>query len=212
MRRLRWLIPIITATMALATAMVALGAGPQAPPGEVIISEVMQNPAAVSDTKGEWIELHNRSGAPVSLNGWSISDAVATQTLTASPSLVIPARGFFVLGRSDVISENGGVPVDFRFRFNLNNDRDSVILKDETGQEVDRVDYDQDTGWPDPNGASMMLVRAEADNDLAGNWITATELWAGSAGDFGTPGLANTPDFLPGSGLDNFVYLPFAVK
>ncbi len=37
--------------------------------GELIFSEIMQNPSAVSDSAGEWFELHNPTGSAINING-----------------------------------------------------------------------------------------------------------------------------------------------
>ena len=43
-------------------------------PGDLIISEVMADPKAVSDTYGEWFEVHNLTGNSLDLNGlWDVS-------------------------------------------------------------------------------------------------------------------------------------------
>ncbi|HKJ27516.1 MAG TPA: lamin tail domain-containing protein, partial [Anaerolineales bacterium] len=42
--------------------------------GDVIINEIMQNPNAVFDSAGEWLELYNTTGADIDLNGWTIQD------------------------------------------------------------------------------------------------------------------------------------------
>jgi uncharacterized repeat protein (TIGR01451 family) len=42
------------------------------------------------------------------------------------------------------------------------------------------------------SGASLQLLAPGLDNNLAVNWCEAVTVWAGSAGDRGTPGTANT--------------------
>jgi hypothetical protein len=37
--------------------------------GDIVITEVMQNPSAVADNVGEWFEVHNISGQTVNLSG-----------------------------------------------------------------------------------------------------------------------------------------------
>ncbi len=36
---------------------------------DVIVNEIMQNPAAVADNQGEWFELYNSGNQDVDLNG-----------------------------------------------------------------------------------------------------------------------------------------------
>ena len=40
----------------------------------IVISEVMPNPAAVSDSYGEWFEIINLDSIVIDLNGWMIRD------------------------------------------------------------------------------------------------------------------------------------------
>ena len=43
-------------------------------PGDLVITEVMQNPSAVGDGDGEWFEIQNVSGSDIDIDGWTISD------------------------------------------------------------------------------------------------------------------------------------------
>jgi hypothetical protein len=43
-------------------------------PGDIIITEIMQNPSAVNDSEGEWFEVYNTTGADINLDGWEIRD------------------------------------------------------------------------------------------------------------------------------------------
>ena len=43
-------------------------------PGTLVVSEFMANPAAVSDTAGEWLELFNNTINPIDVNGLSLAD------------------------------------------------------------------------------------------------------------------------------------------
>ena len=45
-----------------------------APYQTIVINEIMNNPSAVSDEHGEWIELYNSNPFSVYLNGWVIKD------------------------------------------------------------------------------------------------------------------------------------------
>ena len=41
---------------------------------EIVINEIMQNPSAVSDSNGEWFELHNPTAGAVDIDGWTVMD------------------------------------------------------------------------------------------------------------------------------------------
>ena len=86
---------------------------PTAPP-ELEISEIMRNPAAVGDSVGEWIEIHNPTNADVDLDGWAIDDG-ASDVHIVHGSLIVPAGGYVVIGRSTDTTRNGGASVDYSY-------------------------------------------------------------------------------------------------
>jgi len=161
---------------------------------DIIITEIIQNPGVVGDNDGEWIELYNSGASTVDINGWTVSDNGSDSfVIDNGGALNIVAEGFLILGKNGDTSTNGNVTVDYVYpaEFYLSNGDDEVILTDASSTEMDRVEYDGGTNFPDPNGASMYLTDPTADNNVGGNWATSTEAWAGSAGDFGSPGAEN---------------------
>ncbi len=161
------------------------GGGGGLNPGDVVINEIMQNPAAVSDSAGEWFEVFNTTSSPIDLNGLVIRDA-DFDSHTISSSVIVPAGGFAVLGRNSDSGTNGGVTVDYQYAgFFLGNSSDEVVILDGT-TEIDRVDYDNGATFPDPNGASMALFGPSLDNNVGSNWCTSPSPYG--AGDSGTPG------------------------
>ncbi|MCH8010807.1 MAG: VCBS repeat-containing protein [Candidatus Marinimicrobia bacterium] len=159
--------------------------------GEIVINEIMQNPDAVSDTNGEWFEIYNADTTAINLCGWTIKDlGTDNHVITCEEPLYIEPEEYFVLGRNDDIALNGGVEVDYKYSsFILANGDDEIILLDETGAEVDRVEYDGGPVFPDPTGASMALLDPESDNSIGSNWTVSATPYG--AGDLGTPGLPN---------------------
>jgi len=83
---------------------------PSIVPGDIIITEIMQNPNAVSDAAGEWFEVYNASSKNIDINGWYIKDAGSNshQINNGSPLIITPA-GRIVLGRNASTAVNGGV-------------------------------------------------------------------------------------------------------
>jgi Lamin Tail Domain/Secretion system C-terminal sorting domain len=158
-------------------------------PGDLIITEFMANPAAVTDANGEWIEIYNTSNSSVDMNGFYISDGGADtiQIVSATP-LIIPSGGYFVFGRSSDINMNGGVSVNYVLAsFSVNNVSSSLILTDSLFNVIDETSYITTV-----NGKSTSLDPFYYDaigNDNPLNWCDGTTAYG--LGDFGTPGALN---------------------
>ena len=166
----------------------------------MVITEILQNPAAVADTAGEWFEVYNATNLAIDLNGWTITDAGSDRHRIQTPNgepLWLPAGGYLVLGRNADSNTNGGLSIAYRYTgFTLGNAADEIILLDGAGTEIDRVAYDGGPTFPNPDGAAMQLIQPDLDNTLGANWRTAPDPWLGSAGDRGSPGAPN-PSILP---------------
>lgn len=166
------------------------------PAGSVVINEILQNPSAVGDAAGEWFELANPNAFAVNLRGWTLKDDGSDlHTISPDADLLVPAGGYLVLGASADPLVNGGAPVDYSYGtgMSLGNGADEIVLV--AGLvEIDRVDYDGGSEFPDPNGASMELVDWMLDNGVGANWTVAVQAFGD--GDFGTPGAANGPGAL----------------
>lgn len=161
-------------------------------PGDLVINEFMVNPVAVSDTKGEWIELFNTREQDLLLNGLMLLDLGSNKhTLTAESDLVIPAGGYFLMGRHADPAENGGIEPEYVYTsFSLGNTSDEIILALPSGEIVDAVSYD--SGWPLEDGASLELTRSRADtlaNNDPSSWHAGILPYG--SGDLGTPGHPN---------------------
>jgi len=168
-----------------------------ADPGDVIINEVMQDPAAVGDSQGEWFELFNDTGQAIDIDGWIIRDDAANlHAIDHGGPLIIAARGYLVLGNNADQMTNGGYHCDYEYSgFTLSNSDDEIVLE-ENGVEIDRINYDGGPIWPDPTGASMAWLGPPGDNNEGGRWVIEGVVNYGD-GDWGTPGMKNTDSSLP---------------
>ncbi|ARN78628.1 hypothetical protein BST97_11865 [Nonlabens spongiae] len=177
--------------------------------GNLIITEIMQNPSAVGDSDGEYFEVYNTSSASIDLQSFILKDSSSTsEEHTIASSVIVPANGYVVLGNNADFASNGGVNVDYEYSGNyfLGNGTDDIVLEC-GGTTIDQVEWDNGATFPDPNGASMELAQsvvtgpnAAALNDDGANWGTATSAYGD--GDLGTPGAAN--DFtLSNDSFDN---------
>ncbi|OZV70571.1 lamin tail domain-containing protein [Winogradskyella aurantia] len=165
-------------------------------PGDLVITEYMNDPSAVSDTVGEWFEIYNTTSSSIDLDGWTIRDD-GTNSFTFSGTLLVPANSYFVLGRGPNDPTNGGVNLDFSYgdgSFTLGNGDDEIVLVSPTAVEIDRVNYGSGNGFPDEGpGTSLILdptlTIASADNNDGANWCFSSSPYGD--GDLGTPGAAN---------------------
>ena len=159
--------------------------------GDLIITEIIQNPAAVLDADGEWFEIYNNTGDYANLLGLVFQDD-GGDTFTVDSDVVMAAGTYAVLGLNADIATNGGVNVDFEYAgTSLANGSDEIEIFN-GAVSIDRVAWDNGATWPDPTGASMALDPASLDataNDDGANWCTA-QLAYGD-GDLGTPGSLN---------------------
>jgi hypothetical protein len=198
---MRLLKSVLITTLLLGVLYLPVAAGDDANPGDIVINEIMQNPAAVSDTLGEWIEIYNTTGATININGWTLKDDGAdSHVINNGGPLNVASGSYVVLCRNGNSSTNGGVTCDYTYSgFLLANGDDEVVLQEDAGaqQEIARVVYDGGPTFPDPTGASMVYVPSAqppvvgyfADNQLATQWGTSTSSFGG--GDLGTPGSRN---------------------
>ena len=159
--------------------------------GDIIITEIMQNPSAVGDTAGEYFEVYNTTGAPIDMLGWTITDA-GTESHTITSNVVVPAMGYAVFARNADSMTNGGFTADYQYSdiFLANGDDEVILTCDMTV--IDQVFYDGGPNFPDPNGASMQLLLTaynDTDNDVGSNWGIGVATYGD--GDTGTPGSVN---------------------
>lgn len=166
-------------------------------PGDLVITEIMQNPAFVDDTFAEYVELYNASSNTLDLNGLVLRDDGAdSHTIANGGALLVAPGEYIVLGRNANTAMNGGIAVDYQYAsFQLGNGDDEVVLATAGGTEIVRAAYDGGPTWPDPTGASMQLnpsmLNAAASN-MAAAWCTSTVAISGTNTDLGTPGAANS--------------------
>jgi len=121
----------------------------------IVISEIMVNPAAVSDSYGEWFEITNISDSTIDIQGWTIKDSGQDEHSIVSDEQVIPISPgeYFVFARNADPSLNGGLDVvSYQYEnFSFSNSEDDIILLDTSGAIVDEVYYSNT--WPLSSGS-----------------------------------------------------------
>ena len=154
--------------------------------GDLLITEVMANPAALSDSRGEWFELYNPTNIGINLRGISIGDDGAKRHSFDSDLLILPGE-FLTLARS----LNPGFSADYVYdNFTLANSADEIVLRDGL-TEVLRLDYG--SGFVTA-GRSRELVNLPM---LASNYGLTQISQIYGLGDIGTPGAAGGALVLP---------------
>lgn len=112
--------------------------GAPTPPADVVLNEFMANPVG-PEPAGEWIELYNKGGTGIDVNGWVLYDAINTHSL--------PITAANVVGGSTVIGAGGFLVVNYQSpsTFSLNNSgSETVRLFDApiaTGTLIDSYTY-----------------------------------------------------------------------
>ena len=160
--------------------------------GDLVVTEIMNNPDAVTDGNGEWFEIFNTTTDEIDLNGLQIrGTAVGSPLFTVAVPLLIQPDGYLVFAKNGNVLLNGGVTEDFDYSNSfVLGDTSGAIVLDNGPLEIDRVVWN--ATFPLPVGHSMQVDSArydDVDNNVGGNWCAATAPMPG--GDDGTPGSDN---------------------
>ncbi len=120
---------------------------PPAPPTHIIINEVEANPPG-EDSGNEWVELYNPTSVDVDLSGWTLKTTHG-RIGKVTCSGTIDANGYRVFGKGSQWLDNEG---------------DSVILRDNGGAKIDEVAFtdtenDDHTWQRYPNGEDSWEFR-----------------------------------------------------
>ena len=160
-------------------------------PGHLVISEIMADPAVITDQNGEWFEVTNTGDEAFDLNELAVGRADDAGTRVQSARCVpVKPHGGALFARSAVPAVNGMLPrVDVTFNFSLVQTSGSIQVADRTTV-LDVVRW-----TASKSGVSRQLDPAHltiTDNDLAASFCDGTGSY-GSPDNRGTPGAANPP-------------------
>lgn len=158
-------------------------------PYNIVVTEVMVNPSAVSDSYGEWFEIYNHDSISINLSGWQIADGDNDLHEIISPEdqFFISPDEYLVFGRNADSNINGGYSADYEYSgFQLSNSEDEIKIIDSDGLIVDEVEYN--SSFPFSSGASMYLKNINFDNAVDTSWAMSDMEYG--LGDLGTPGRA----------------------
>lgn len=162
---------------------------------EVVISEIMADPFG-PDSGQEWIELYNTTNKDIDINGWELRDCGTQKLPLLGSSLVIPAKGYLVVGSNANQTTNGGVPIDLGYGngFYLPNSVGSVILfngNDVFAEVVDNTRYSAFEPWDAfVTGRTLERTGKDSDGTDPNGWKSGKSKF-GVADNQGTPGAKN---------------------
>jgi VCBS repeat-containing protein len=159
-------------------------------PPRIVITEIMANPAVISDADGEWFEVYNAGAAPVDFNGWTIQIGNNSILVDSPTPLLVAPGGFFVFAANPFFV----FPANYiTGPLGLANGGTTIALFDPDGSEIDSVNYSQANEFPaDVEGHSLYLRDVGADNNDGLLWeATPNAFPYDLVGNLGTPGIAN---------------------
>lgn len=178
---------------ATADAAVKVGLAQAVAPGDVVVNEVLFNPATGGS---DYIEWYNRSDKIFDISGWIIAN---TQDETDGEKLISTD---FLLFPGEYVAFSPA-PADVRAQYTVENpgallENDLPTLEDTQGNvsivaggvTIDAFDYDDDLHnalLNDKNGVSLERINPEQPTQDRGNWHSA----AATAG-YGTPTARNS--------------------
>jgi hypothetical protein len=148
---------------------------------DLLISEVMADPVALSDGQGEWFELFNPTDEQINLLGIDLGDDGSSRHRFDSDLLILPGE-FLTLARS---ADPGFTPDYIYSNFSLSNGSDEIVLRDGL-TELLRLDYGPGFSAP---GRSRELQQLPM---MASNYSLTLASLSYGAGDIGTPGSGGT--------------------
>ena len=142
-----------------------------APPGSIIINEIMYAPAG---DEPEWLEFLNVSEVPVNLMRWNISDnRITAKTILSFGDFIAPPGGFVLVAKDSgyfSVHDTIQAPVSISNFPALNNTTpDAVVLYDTRGITIDSVGYDP--LWGAGTGQSLERIDPLSNSNDAANWI-----------------------------------------
>jgi hypothetical protein len=151
---------------------------PQPKPGDLVINEIMYHPIS-GEAADEFIEIYNRGGAAVALEGYRLRGGVSYDF---QPGESIGAGGYLVVANDPrALASKYGLAraqVVGPFTGALSNRGEELEIRDARGRVINRALYADRDPWPhwaDGGGSSLELIHPALDGSLAGSWAASDE-------------------------------------
>lgn len=162
--------------------------------GDLLITEIMYNPTALSDTYGEWFEVYNNTDHSIQLQNLILGRDDANRHTIADPLELMPGS-YLVFERSDTATL---ASQSYLFGSDLLLPNTGAVLsifnegtESNPGALIFSVDYGE-VDFPEGSGASIALSPdrlTSAEAILGSSWCLSTSPFF--SGDLGTPGAVN---------------------
>ncbi len=138
------------------------------------ISEIMYNPPEAGTDSLEFIEIYNNSSTPVDVTNYTLSGV----TYTFPNTSINPGQYYVVAVDQNAFNTVFGFMPDGQFGGALSNSGEALTIKDNFGNLVDTVFFDDSGVWPsgasagqpDGGGSSLILCDVNSDNNDGANW------------------------------------------
>ena len=154
----------------------------------VRINEIMYHPAGDAQEL-EWVEVFNALSYDMDISGWELDGGIE---YTFPDGTTIPSEGYIVVAKSpvDLEAASGFTNALGPFSGQLSNGGEKIRLENNSGRDMDEVDYSDGGDWPvapDGSGTSLSKIDPFTSSAPPGNWHFSRQL-------DGTPGALNFPE------------------
>lgn len=169
---------------------------------QITISEILYE-QPLWNTDLQYIELLNFSEDTINISEWSISGDI---NLSVLPDInLLPNEQYLISSDFNAMIDLGVIMDMAEWGPQQISGNPFFLLTDPTGQEVVRIDYEQDANWPIPTrGVSIELCDPTLNINDGLNWALAeNSLFSGSNVLIGTPGETNTCTEIQTSSINN---------
>ncbi len=142
---------------------------------QIAVSELNYHSDSLNSS-GDWIELHNYSGAAVNLSGWTLKDGnVLNPAYTFPAGTSIASGGFIVLveNTSKFAAIYPGVSFLGPLPFEFSNNSEQITLRDNASSIKVQFTYGDSVPWSkcaDGLGRTLQIINPSGDPNNPANW------------------------------------------
>ncbi len=197
---------------------------------DLVINEIMFDPVT---TSCEWLELYNRSGMYLNLNGWKAVIGSTSVNIFDNCNFLLKPGAYLVVAADTTLYNRFGYlkNVDSTYRVviksgvSLSNSGALIKIEDVLNQTVDSVYYSpkwHNSNIPDTKGYSLERISAELNGNLPSNWSSCADLLGGTPGKRNSIYVQNNKEtslsvspnpFSPdGDGFEDFTIIKYKLK